>query len=79
MAEVLSGHAAPEAAGALLMLMRFHREVADELAGFAQALREIVVSCPRPALDWPSYATVRSRGAPLFLLAARLRFGSSGP
>lgn len=72
MGEILSGRAAPEAVGALLMLMRFHGEVADEVAGFAEALRATVAPCPGPALDWPSYAAGRSRGAPLFLLAAKL-------
>lgn len=72
MAEILSGDAAPEAVGALLMLMRFHGEVADEVAGFAEALRATLAPCPRAALDWPSYAAGRSRGAPLFLLAAKL-------
>lgn len=72
MAEILSGKAAPEAVGALLMLMRFHGEEAQEVAGFADAMRVGLPTLPRPALDWPSYAAGRSRGAPLFLLAARL-------
>ncbi len=69
---ILSGHAAPEAVGALLMLMRFHGETADEVAGFADAIRTILPPVPPAALDWPSYAAGRTRGAPLFLLSARL-------
>lgn len=74
MTEILSGRAAPEAVGALLMLMRYRGETAAEVAGFADALRASlpVVSGLRPALDWPSYAAGRSRGLPWFLLSARL-------
>lgn len=74
MAEILSGQAAPEAVGALLMLMRFRSENAEEIAGFVDALRAAIGPWPgaAPALDWPSYASGRSRGLPWFLLAARL-------
>ncbi|SDE94988.1 glycosyl transferase family protein [Limimaricola pyoseonensis] len=74
---VLDGTAAPEAAGALLMVMRYRGEAASEIAGFADAL----ASGPdwrqaRPDLDWPSYAAGRTRGLPWFLLAAKLVAGA---
>ena len=70
---ILQGHAAPEAVGALLMVMRLRGETADEIAGFTAALRgHVAGTLPQADLDWPSYAAGRSRGAPLFLLAARL-------
>lgn len=70
---ILQGDAAPEAVGALLMVMRLRGETADEIAGFTAALRSHVDGQLPPAdIDWPSYAAGRSRGAPLFLLAARL-------
>lgn len=71
---ILSGKAAPEATGALLMLMRYRGEVPEEIAGFVEALRCDLGSWPgaAPALDWPSYAAGRTRGAPWFLLAAKL-------
>ncbi|WP_127105116.1 glycosyl transferase family protein [Pararhodobacter zhoushanensis] len=74
MALILSGQAAPEAVGAVLMLMRFRGENADEIAGFVQAIRAQASPWqgPAPALDWPSYAAGRSRGSPWFLLAAKL-------
>lgn len=78
MAEIMSGEAAPEAVGAVLMLMRFRGENAEEIAGFVDALRADVATHfgpwegAKPALDWPSYAAGRSRGLPWFLLAARL-------
>jgi len=73
MALILSGDAAPEAVGAILMVMRLRGETADEIAGFTAALRAHVTGkLPKADLDWPSYAAGRSRGAPLFLLAARL-------
>jgi anthranilate phosphoribosyltransferase len=70
---ILNEDAAPEAVGALLMVMRLRGETADEIAGFTAALRNHVTGkLPEADLDWPSYAAGRSRGAPLFLLAARL-------
>ncbi|HCP82675.1 MAG TPA: glycosyl transferase family protein [Octadecabacter sp.] len=73
MALILNGEAAPEAVGALLMVMRLRGETAEEIAGFTAALRDHVDGqLPKADLDWPSYAAGRSRGAPLFLLAARL-------
>ncbi|MGH1329339.1 MAG: glycosyl transferase family protein [Paracoccaceae bacterium] len=71
---ILSGQAAPEATGALLMLMRYRGEIPEEIAGFVQALRGALETWPgqAPALDWPSYAAGRTRGVPWFLLAAKL-------
>jgi len=74
MARMLDGSAAPEAVGALLMLMRYRGEVPEEIAGFVEAARAAIAPWhgPRPALDWPSYAAGRTRSVPWFLLAARL-------
>ena len=71
---MLSGDAAPEAVGALLMLLRMKGETADEIAGFARAAQAALPCADGPAadLDWPSYAAGRSRGLPWFLLSARL-------
>ena len=71
---ILAGEAAPEALGALLMLLRMKGEMADEIAGFTAAARAALPtwSGPRPAVDWPSYAAGRTRGQPWFLAAARL-------
>lgn len=72
MTRVLAGQAAPEAIGAMLMLMRMKGETPEELAGFTEALRQTHLEVPTPALDWPSYAAGRTRGLPWFLLSARL-------
>ncbi|MCT8161077.1 glycosyl transferase family protein [Pseudoruegeria sp. SHC-113] len=71
---ILSGEAAPEATGALLMLMRFKGEVAEEIAGFVDALRATLPGWQGlpVQLDWPTYAAGRSRGLPWFLAAAKL-------
>ncbi|WP_342078305.1 glycosyl transferase family protein [Yoonia sp. SS1-5] len=69
---MLSGSASPQAVGALLMVLRYRGETAAEIAGFTAAVRSYAqVACPAE-LDWPCYAAGRTRGAPLFLLAARL-------
>jgi len=74
MTAMLSDDAAPEAVGAILMLMRMKGETAAEIAGFATAARAALGDWPgpRPALDWPSYAAGRTRGLPWFLLSAKL-------
>lgn len=71
---VLSGEAAPEAVGALLMLMRFRGETAPEIAGFVDAVHGQLGDWTTVggALDWPTYAAGRTRGEPFFLLAAKL-------
>ena len=69
---MLSGQAAPEAIGALLMLLRMKGETAAEIAGFAASARDLTGELPQVDLDWPSYAAGRTRGAPLFLLSAKL-------
>ena len=78
MALILSGYAAPEAVGALFMLMRYRGEDAGEIAGFVEAMRARIPEWRKlaPAIDWPSYAAGRTRGAPLFLLAAKLVAGT---
>lgn len=70
---ILAGRAAPEAVGAMLMLLRMKGETAAELAGFVTAARQdIEWQDVTPALDWPSYAAGRTRGLPWFLLSAKL-------
>lgn len=70
---ILARQAAPEAVGALLMLLRMKGETAAELAGFVHAARQdIAWKGITPALDWPSYAAGRTRGLPWFLLSAKL-------
>ncbi|SFS05877.1 glycosyl transferase family protein [Yoonia litorea] len=69
---MLTPEAAPEAFGALLMLLRMKGETAEEIAGFAQAAQAALPSMPGADLDWPSYAAGRTRGAPWFLLSARI-------
>jgi anthranilate phosphoribosyltransferase len=69
---MLSGTAAPEATGALLMLLRMKGETADEIAGFAAAAQAVLPALDGVDLDWPSYAAGRTRGLPWFLLSARL-------
>lgn len=70
---ILSGKAAPEAVGALLMVLRLRGEADAEIAGFTKALRNSVAAdLPQADLDWPCYAAGRTRGAPLFLLSAKL-------
>jgi anthranilate phosphoribosyltransferase len=81
MAVMLAGEAAPEAVGALLMLMRYRGETPEEIAGFVSALRTAMPDWPgtRPALDWPCYAAGRSRGLPWFLLAGRILAATGTP
>lgn len=74
MTVVLAGKAAPEAVGAMLMLLRMKGETAPEIAGFTAAARAAlpVWSGPHPVIDWPCYAAGRTRGQPWFLVAAKL-------
>lgn len=78
---ILAGEAAPEAVGAFLMLMRYRGETAGEVAGLAEALRERLSAWRGigAMVDWPSYAAGRTRGLPLFLIAAKLVAASGRP
>ena len=49
MADVMDGEATPAQLAGLLMALRMRRETADELSGFAQAMRERVVPVNAPA------------------------------
>jgi anthranilate phosphoribosyltransferase len=71
MALMLDPDTPREATGALLMVLRMRGETAAEIAGFAAALAT-AAPLPDADLDWPSYAAGRTRGAPLFLLSAKL-------
>lgn len=62
----------PEQLGAFLMLMRVKEETAEEVAGFAQAIRESIPpyrANNTPAIDWAAYAG-KKRQLPWFVLAA---------
>lgn len=74
MRQILAGTAAPESVGALLMLMRYRGETAEEVAGLTDGARDQVAAWHNvpAAVDWPSYAAGRSRGLPWFLLSALL-------
>ena len=73
MSLILSGNAAPEAVGALLMVLRLRGEADVEIGGFTAALRETTKAMlPTADLDWPCYSAGRTRGTPLFLLSAKL-------
>ncbi|MRU16519.1 glycosyl transferase family protein [Roseovarius sp. A21] len=72
MRAMLSGDAAPEAVGALLMLLRMKGETAEEIAGLARAAQESAPAIEAVDLDWPSYAAGRTRGAPWFLFSAAM-------
>ena len=69
---MLRPDAAPQAVGAILMLMRMKGEIAEEIAGFAEAARADLPETAAPDLDWPCYAAGRTRGLPWFLLSALL-------
>lgn len=71
MGMLLDGKAEEAQLGAFLMLLRHKEESAEELAGFAEAVRERV-QAPKTAvdLDWPSYAG-KKRHLPWYLLAAK--------
>ncbi|MDP2245773.1 glycosyl transferase family protein [Pseudomonas sp.] len=71
MGMLLDGKAEETQLGAFLMLLRHKEESAEEMAGFAEAVRERL-RAPEIAvdLDWPSYAG-KKRHLPWFLLAAK--------
>ena len=72
---ILDGAVEPLQLGAFLCLLRVRTETPEEIAGFAQAIRDRLpprpAGAPAVALDWPSYAG-KSRRLPLFILAALL-------
>jgi len=73
-AMVLAGEVTPEQLGAFFCLLRVKTETPEELAGFAQAIRDALPAFPAMPpvdLDWSSYAG-KARRAPLFILAALL-------
>lgn len=72
MIQMLDDDAAPEAVGALLMLLRMKGETASEIAGLVAGAQSVLPAMPQVDLDWPSYAAGRTRGAPWFLLSAKL-------
>lgn len=79
---ILEGGADPHQVGALLMLLRYRGETAEEVAGFVRAARGLSGADdgrrgPGADLDWPSYGAGRTRGEPYFLLAA-LALASAG-
>jgi len=79
-AAVLAGEIDPHQVGAFLMLLRYRGEDADEVCGLVEAAREsagLPASGLRADLDWPSYGSGQTRGAPWFLLAA-LTLAKSG-
>jgi anthranilate phosphoribosyltransferase len=77
MAMILAGEAQAEQLGAFLVVLRYRKESAEELAGFVRAARaamDLPQDAPaelRADLDWPSYVD-RHRQLPYFLLAALL-------
>lgn len=71
MGMLLDGQAEETQLGAFLMLLRHKEESADELAGFADAVRaRLNAPALQVDLDWPSYAG-KKRHLPWFLLAAK--------
>ncbi|MCF8474113.1 MAG: glycosyl transferase family protein [Emcibacter sp.] len=73
---VLNGQMADMQVGALLLLLRYRSENAEELAGIVDAINEhlsLIDTLPNNnIIDWPSYASGKSRGLPWFLLSAKL-------
>ncbi len=71
---ILRGEVDPHQVGAFLMLLRYRGEDPDEVSGLVEAARQAIgAGSPRwarPDLDWPSYGSGRTRGAPWYLLAA---------
>ena len=70
---ILDGQVAAEQIGAFFCLLRVKTETPEELAGFAEAIRQTLAPTPTPPvdIDWPSYAG-KARRAPLFILSALL-------
>lgn len=72
MSMVLNNEVEAVQLGAFLLLLRYQLETAEELAGFAKAVRS-TIKAPKIAvdIDWPTYAGKR-RHYPWYLLAAKL-------
>lgn len=71
MGMLLDGKVEDTQLGAFLMLLRHKEESAEEMAGFADAVRErLQTPAIQLDLDWPSYAG-KKRHLPWFLLAAK--------
>jgi len=71
MGMLLDGEALPEQIGAFLMLLRLKEEAPEEIAGFAQAVRDrldLPARLPKVDLDWSSYAGKRIQ-LPWFVLS----------
>ena len=67
----LDGGADPHQLGAFLMLLRYRGEDPEEITGLVEAARRSIGPLAiNPDLDWPSYGSGKTRGAPWFLLAA---------
>ena len=76
MGMLLDGKVEEVQLGAFLMLLRHKEESSEELAGFAEAVRQRI-EAPRIAvdIDWPTYAG-KKRHLPWFLLAIKALAGS---
>ena len=71
MGMLLDGKVEQTQLGAFLMLLRHKEESAEELAGFAQAVRDrLKTPALKVDLDWPTYAG-KKRHLPWFLLAIK--------
>jgi len=74
---LLTGKMSDLQAGALLLLLRYLSENAEELAGIVEAIRHYMGPKkkdmpPQDIIDWPSYSSGKSRRLPWFLLSAKL-------
>jgi anthranilate phosphoribosyltransferase len=75
---VLRGETEPLQVGAFLMLLRVKEESPEELAGFVEACREVMVAPPdglRADLDWSSYAGKKHQH-PWYVLSMLLLAGA---
>ncbi|MCF6320487.1 MAG: glycosyl transferase family protein [Rhizobiaceae bacterium] len=74
MGMLLRREARPEQVGAFLMLLRLKEESPEEIAGFAQAVKEMIIlppNMPKVDIDWSSYAG-KKRQLPWYILSALL-------
>ncbi len=78
MGMILRGEALPEQIGAFLMLLRLKEEAPEEIAGFAQAVRDrlaLPADVPQVDIDWSSYAGKRVQ-LPWFVLSVLALVGA---